>query len=77
MSSFAGTYDFAVEITSDAINAAISATFQDQTFLPTVFLRGDGVFPDKDLYLNTPSIAFQLDVSLLLSLPFVVHQDIS
>ena len=76
MNSFTGTYDFAVEIPEDAINTAIASTFPSQLFLPTVFLRGKGVFPDKDLYLNTPSIAFQPDSSVLLSLPFVTHQSV-
>ena len=78
MSDFTGTFDFAVQITGDAINRVIAANFFDnQTAIPTVYLRGTGVFLDKDLYLNTPTLALQADGTVLLSVPFVVHEDLT
>lgn len=76
MSDFTGSYDFSVQISTNTINNAIAANFYSQTLLPTVYLRGTGFFPDSDLYLNIPSVAFPADGSIVFSLPFTVHSDI-
>jgi len=78
MTDFSGSYDFSVQIPLASINAIIPTIFYgNQSPIQTVYPRGAGGLPNSDLYLNTPSLAFQTDGSVVISLPFTVHTAIT